>query len=99
MGWSIEAVKWDLQKIFKETKGIRWEVTHPNSQTPKVYVTYDKPITRQTMKRISDLFPDFVYIDFAQVTFPAETQEQKESGQVGGEVKYGLENKGGKTDA
>ena len=61
MGWSIEIVKPQLDKILKENE---YRIEHPDALSPRVNIYYNGEIDRLAMREIVALFPDFVYINF-----------------------------------
>lgn len=73
MGWSIDLVRGKLDKVFKNLDA-NYEIQHPDTNYPTIYLTYDKDLPLQVMKYIATLFPDDVYIYFQMSTFPVEKQ-------------------------
>jgi hypothetical protein len=71
MGWSIDLVKDEISAIFRNLD-TNYEIQHPDSNYPAIYLTYDKDIPLGVMKYIATLFPDDVYIYFMKSTFPVE---------------------------
>ena len=69
MGWSLDMVRPELDKVFKQVK-IRYRASHPDAMSPRIHIEYEGDLKQPTMKYIADLFPDFVYIDFRATTFP-----------------------------
>ena len=68
MGWSIDTARPELNKIFKEA-GRKYRITHPQSSQQGVVIEYlgDEDLSNRFKKRLAELFPDFVYIDFVLV--------------------------------
>jgi len=69
MGWSIDVVKKELDEIFRKGvfphyKEIRYDVTHPEAYSPRVYVRYEGEITASAKRKVVELFPESVYVDF-----------------------------------
>lgn len=79
MGWSIEIVLPELNKIFKEADR-RYRITHPQQIHQGVIIEHlgDKDLPIRFKKRIAEMFPDFVYIDFVQVKMASEVADQLE---------------------
>ena len=79
MGWCIDIVRPELNKIFKEA-GRKYRITHPQSSHQGVVIEYlgDDDIRNSSKKRISELFPDFVYIDFVLVQASQDVADQME---------------------
>jgi len=82
MGWSIDIVRVNLTKIFKEA-GRKYRITHPQSAHAGVVVEYsgsndsdNLPLRFKT--RIAELFPDFVYIDYVLVVATDDVVAQME---------------------
>ena len=68
MGWCIDTARPELNKIFKEA-GRYYRITHPQQPHQGVVIEYigDEDLSSRFKKRIAELFPDFVYIDFVLV--------------------------------
>lgn len=79
MGWSIDIVRPELNKIFKEA-GRKYRITHPQSAHQGVVIEHlgDDDISPRIKKSLANLFPDFVYIDFVQVVASQVVAEQME---------------------
>ncbi len=82
MGWSVEIVKPQLDKIFKES-GRKYRITRPQSSQQAVVVEYltnddGKDIASRFKLRIAELFPDFVYIDFILIQASQIVADQME---------------------
>ena len=79
MGWSIEIVLPELNKIFKEA-GRRYRITHPQQIHQGVIIEHlgDKDLPIRFKRQIAELFPEFVYIDFVQVPMATEVADQLE---------------------
>ena len=79
MGWSIDIVRPELNKIFKEANR-KYRITHPQSPHQGVVIEHlgntDLPV--RFKRQIAELFPDFVYIDFLLVQQSQEVAEQVE---------------------
>lgn len=71
MGWSLDTIRPDLDTIFKNLGG-KYEIQHPDSTYPSVFITYEADMPMFIKKHISNLFPDFVYLEFQRITFPAD---------------------------
>ena len=79
MGWSIEIVLPELNKIFEEA-GRRYRITHPQQAHQGVIIEHlgDKDLAIRFKRQIAELFPDFVYIDFVQVQQSQVVADQME---------------------
>ena len=79
MGWSIDTVRSELNKIFKEA-GRKYRITHPQSAHHGVVIEHlgDEDLSNRFKKRIAELFPDFVYIDFVLVQATQVVADQME---------------------
>ena len=82
MGWSIDVVRPKLETIFKES-GRKYRVTRPQSSQQAVVIEYlstedGKDVAPRFKMRISELFPDFVYIDFIMVQASQVVADQME---------------------
>ncbi len=79
MGWSIETVLPELNKIFKEA-GRKYRITHPQQAHQGVIIEHlgDKDLAIRFKRQIAELFPDFVYIDFVLVQQSQAVAEQME---------------------
>lgn len=79
MGWSVDTVRPELNKIFKEADR-RYRITHPQSAHVGVIIQHlgkeDLPV--RFKKQIANLFPEFVYIDFVLVQESQVVAEQME---------------------
>ncbi len=79
MGWSIDTVRPELNKIFREA-GRKYRITHPQEIHPGVVIEHlgnnDLPV--RFKRQIADLFPDFVYIQFVLVQQSQVVAEQLE---------------------
>ena len=71
MGWSIDIVRGELDKIFKNLEA-DYEIQHPDSNYPTIYFICNKELPPGLMKHIAGLFPDDVYIYFQTSSFPVE---------------------------
>lgn len=78
MGWSIDTVRPQLNKIFLEADR-RYRITHPQQPSQGVVIEHlgkdDLPV--RFKKQIANLFPDFVYIDFVLVQQSQEVADQR----------------------
>jgi len=74
MGWSLDIVRPQLDKIFQGL-GMRYEAQHPDAMSPRIYIIHEKELPATTMKHIANLFPELVYVEFKQSTFPVESRE------------------------
>ena len=63
MGWTIQIHKKILDEIFTEQKKV-YSVTYVSSLHPTVIVAHEGTIHASTMRKIVELFPEFVYVDF-----------------------------------
>lgn len=64
MGWSIDLVRRDLDKIFSNLKR-QYDITHPGGAGQSVLLRFEGDIPpHDVIKSITFLFPDFVYVDF-----------------------------------
>ena len=81
MGWSIETVRPKLGVIFKEA-GRKYRITRPQSSQQGVVVEYltsdGKDIPLRFKMRITELFPDFVYVEFIPIEAAQVVAEQME---------------------
>ncbi len=79
MGWSIDTARPELNKIFKEAK-MKYRMTHPQSSQQTVVIEYlnDEDLSNRFKKRMVELFPDFVYVDFVLVIASQTVGEQME---------------------
>lgn len=79
MGWSIDTVRPELNKIFKEA-GRKYRITHPQSAHQGVVIEYlgNDDVSPRFKKRLAELFPEFVYIDFVLVQQSQVVAEQME---------------------
>lgn len=77
MGWSIDTVRPELNKIFKEAER-KYRITHPQQPHQGVIIEHlgDKELPVRFKLRIAELFPDFVYIDFLLVQQSQAVAEQ-----------------------
>jgi len=80
MGWSIEIVRGELDKVFKNL-GVNYEIQHPDTIFPSVYIIYDKDLPIATMAYIAKMFPENVYLDFKKTSFPVGQELGQEPGQ------------------
>ena len=70
MGWSIDIVRDELDRLFGNMK-IRYKITHPGSEAPMVMIQYEGEIPIKIKNIIVNLFPESVYINFVpNSTFP-----------------------------
>ena len=63
MGWSIDTIRPYIHTIFQELKK-KYIITRPESTKPEVIVRYEGRMSIDDMKRIQDLFPPEVYVQF-----------------------------------
>lgn len=68
MGWSIDTVRPELNKIFKAA-GRQYRITHPQQAHLGVVIEHlgDKDLPVRFKIQIAMLFPEAVYIDFVLV--------------------------------
>ena len=71
MGWSIDLHKADLDSTFAGYER-KYSIQYVEATNPTVRIIHEGdmlPVT--TMRRILDMFPDFVYVNFVpNSTFP-----------------------------
>ena len=72
MAWSIDTIRPELTTIFGNLGG-KYEIQHPDSIYPSVFITYEADMPIAVKKYISSLFPDFVYLEFQQTSFPKDS--------------------------
>lgn len=79
MGWSIDTVRPELNKIFKEADR-KYRITHPQQPHLGVIIEHlgDKDLPVRFKKQIAELFPEPVYIDFVLVQQSQVVAEQLE---------------------
>lgn len=79
MGWSIDTARPELNKIFKEA-GRKYRITHPQSAHVGVVIEHlgDDDLSNRFKKRLVELFPDFVYVDFVLVQQSQVVADQME---------------------
>jgi len=82
MGWSVETIKVQIDKIFREA-GRKYRITRPQSSQQAVVVEYlssedGKDIPLRFKTRIVELLPDFVYVDFILIQASQVVAEQME---------------------
>ena len=79
MGWSVDTVRPGLNKVFKEA-GTRYRITHPQSAHVGVVIEYlgDEDLPTSFKRRLVELFPDFVYVDFVLVQAAQVVADQME---------------------
>ena len=77
MGWSIDTVRPELNRIFKEA-GRKYRITHPQAPHVGVVIEHlgDKDLPVVFKRQIARIFPDFVYIDFILVQAAQVVAEQ-----------------------
>jgi len=80
MGWSLDILKPELNRIFREAKR-KYRVTHPQSPKEAVIVEYEgekeeDEIAQRFKVRIVELFPEFVFVEFVVVPVSEETSAQ-----------------------
>lgn len=80
MGWSIDVIRIDLNKQFKEAHR-SYRITRPQSAQQAVVIEYsgkdtEDDITNERKRRIAELFPDFVYVEFNLVVVTSEVSDQ-----------------------
>ena len=71
MGWSIDLYRPFVKSFFK-VEDKKYRLTHPESVTPTVVLRYQGKLPLIAMKRIAEVFPDFVYVTFVPDTPFAE---------------------------
>lgn len=77
MGWSIENIKPQLDKIF-ENEGKRYSMQHPNAMSPRVYIQHEGELSTEAQHAVVALFPEFVYVDFfPNLTFEGEPVKKR----------------------
>ncbi len=79
MGWSIDTVRPELNKIFKEA-GRKYRITHPQQAHLGVIVEHlgNRDLPVRFKMRIAELFPEAVYIDFVLVQQSQVVADQME---------------------
>ena len=79
MGWSIDIVRPDLNKIFREADRY-YRITHPQQPSQGVVIEHlgDEDLQPGFKKRISNLFPEFVYVEFVLVQLSQVVADQME---------------------
>ena len=77
MGWSIDTVRPELNKAFKEAER-KYRITHPQSLHQGVVIEHlgNTDLHSKFKIRIVELFPDFVYVDFVLVQQSQVVAEQ-----------------------
>ncbi len=77
MGWSINIVKPEMDKIFREANR-KYRITHPQSAHQGVVIEHlgDTDLSTRFKRQLAELFPDFVYIDFVLVQQSQVVAEQ-----------------------
>ena len=77
MGWSIDTVRPELNKIFKEADR-KYRITHPQQAHQGVIIDHlgDKDLHVRFKRQIAELFPESVYIDFLLVQQSQVVAEQ-----------------------
>lgn len=68
MGWSIDTIRPELDKVFREAER-QYRITHPQQPHQGVIIEHlgDKDLPVRFKRQIAKLFPEFVYIDFVLV--------------------------------
>ena len=79
MGWSIDTVRPELNKIFKEA-GRKYRITHPQQAHLGVVIEHlgDKDLSVRFKRQIVELFPEVVYVDFVLVQESQVVADQME---------------------
>ena len=79
MGWSIDTVRPELNKIFKEADR-KYRITHPQEIHPGVVIEHlgNKDLPVRFKRQIAELFPELVYIQFVLVQQSQEVADQME---------------------
>jgi len=68
MGWSLDTIRPMVDEIFKGIN-MKYDMIHPSSVEPRVYIQHQGEITSETKRLITALFPDFVAVEFYNVKF------------------------------
>jgi len=63
MGWSIDNIRPQIDVIF-DAENKRYSMQHPNALSPRVYIQHEGELSTETTSSITNLFPEFVYVDF-----------------------------------
>lgn len=69
MGWSIEVARDKLDTMFKNL-GVKYEIQHPDTIYPSVYIICERELSVAMMEYIAKMFPENVYLDFKKTSFP-----------------------------
>lgn len=79
MGWCIDTARINLNKIFKEVDR-KYRITHPESSQQQVVIEHlgSKDLDARLKKRVTDLFPEFVYVNFVLVQASQEVADRQE---------------------
>lgn len=79
MGWSIDTVRPELNRIFKAA-GRKYRITHPQQPHLGVIVEHlgDKDLPVRFKRQVVELFPEDVYVDFVLVQQSQVVAEQME---------------------
>ncbi len=82
MGWNIDILRPELNKIFREVKH-SYRLTRTQGSATDVIIAYhikDEGVVlaNRFMARIAELFPDFTYIEFIAVLATDEVAAQQE---------------------
>ncbi len=79
MGWSIDTVRPELNKIFKEASR-KYRITHPQQAHLGVVIEHlgNRDLPVRFKMRIAELFPEAVYIDFILVQQSQVVADQME---------------------
>ncbi len=79
MGWSIDTARPELNKIFKEA-GRKYRITHPQQAHLGVIIEHlgNRDLPVRFKRRIAELFPEAVYIDFVLVQQSQAVADQME---------------------
>lgn len=79
MGWCIDVVRIELNKIFKEDNR-KYRITHPQQPHQGVIIEHmgDEDLPNRLKRQIVELFPDFVYVDFVLVQMTQVVADQME---------------------
>lgn len=78
MGWCIDTARIGLNKIFKDANR-KYRITHPQQPSEGVVIEHlgNRDLAVRYKIQVTELFPDFVYIDFILVQ-----QSQEVAGQI-----------------
>lgn len=79
MGWSVDTVRPELNKIFKAADR-KYRITHPQQAHLGVIVEHlgDKDLPVRFKRQVVELFPEAVYVDFVLVQQSQVVAEQLE---------------------